>query len=252
MPQISSLGLDIQSRNIMANELNDIRNNDKIKVLIVDDERGERFVISQYLASEGYLTYEASDGEEALTRFNEISPDIVLVDVMMPRTDGFDLVRTIRKESTIPIIFVTARGDEARRIAGLELGADDYVIKPYSPGELVARVRAQLRRTQGVFKESKAGDLLKSGKISVSKDERRCFLDNNPVELTRREFDLLVTLIENEGRVCTREQLLRAAWEDSYVDPKTVDVHLAGLRRKLGSDLNVSALRGIGYRMEKQ
>lgn len=236
----------------MTNDPNDINIKDKIKVLIVDDERGERFVISQYLTSEGYLTFEASDGEEALSRFKEISPDIVLVDVMMPRTDGFDLVRTIRKESTIPIIFVTARGDEALRIAGLELGADDYVIKPYSPGELVARVRAQLRRTHGVFKESKDGELLKLGKISVSKDERRCYLDNVPVELTRREFDLLVTLIESEGRVCTRDQLLQAAWEDSYVDPKTVDVHLAGLRRKLGSDLNVSALRGIGYRLEKQ
>lgn len=227
---------------------------DQVRVLIVDDERGERYVISKYLTAEGYRTYEAATGEEAMKVFSEVSPHLLLVDVMMPNMDGFDLVRNVRKNSTVPILFVTARGDEAQRIAGLELGADDYIVKPYSPGELVARVRAQLRRTHGAFRDrnNEVDELLTSGNITVSKTERRCFLNDTPVELTRREFDLLVALMENAGRVCTREQLIRAVWEDTYIDRKTVDVHLAGLRRKLGNELMVSALRGVGYRMEKQ
>lgn len=235
------------------NEQNSIID-DQVRVLIIDDERGERYMISKFLIAEGYRTYEASTGEEAMKLFREVSPHILLVDVMMPKVDGFDFVRNVRRDSTIPILFVTARGDEAQRIAGLELGADDYIVKPYSPGELVARVRAQLRRFHGAFSDRSDDDerLLTSGNIVVSKAERRCFVNGTPVELTRREFDLLATLMENAGRVCTRDQLIQAVWEDIYVDRKTVDVHLAGLRRKLGKELTVSALRGVGYRMEKQ
>ncbi len=223
------------------------------RVLVVDDEPGERYLVGQYLRREGYLVEEAADGAQALQRVRRNLVDLALVDIMMPGMDGFELVRALRALSDMPIIFVTARGEEHQRVAGLELGADDYVVKPFSTAELVARVRAHLRRRQGLLGEDDRDDkpgVLVAGGITVSRGERRCYVHGETVELTRREFDLLVELLDQPGRVRTRRQLLAAAWGHTYLGEKTVDVHLASLRRKLGDELRVTALRGVGYRVE--
>ena len=223
------------------------------RVLVVDDEAAERYLVGQYLRQEGYLVEEAVDGTQALECVRRCPVDLALVDVMMPGVDGFEFVRSLRGSSDIPVIFVTARGEETQRVAGLELGADDYVVKPFSPAELVARVRAHLRRSQGLLGgDDEKGEqaVLSAAGISVSRDERRCYLHGETVELTRREFDLLVELIDHPGQVRTRGQLLAAAWGETFLGEKTVDVHLAALRRKLGDELRVTALRGVGYRLE--
>lgn len=220
------------------------------RILIVDDESGERFLLRQYLGQEGYAVVEAADGAQALECVRRHPVDLALVDVMMPGLGGFELVRALRTKSDIPIIFVTARGEESQRVAGLELGADDYVVKPFSAAELVARVRAQLRRRHGLLGADDEPDVLSTGQITLSRAERRCYLRGQPVEVTRREFDLLAELLDQPGRVRTREQLLAAAWGETYLGVRTVDVHIAALRRKLGDDLQVTALRGVGYRLE--
>ncbi len=223
------------------------------RILVVDDEAGERYLIGQYLRQEGYLVQEAADGVQALEYIKNNPIDLALVDVMMPEMDGFELVRNLRPHYDIPIIFVTARGEEAQRVAGLELGGDDYVIKPFSAIELIARVRAQLRRRQGLIGEQieqDKDDILSSRAITLSKLERRCYLYGQPIELTRREFDLLAEFLSNPGRVLTRNQLLDAVWGETYLGSRTVDVHIASLRRKLDEELHVTSLRGVGYRLE--
>lgn len=223
---------------------------DRTRILVVDDEPGERYLLRQYLCQEGYEVEEAADGTVALECMRRDRVDLALVDVMMAGIGGFELVRVMRTSSDIPIIFVTARGEETHRVAGLEVGADDYVVKPFSAAELVARVRAQLRRSRGLLGAENEKDMLSAGDITLSRAERRCFLRGRPVEFTRREFDLLVELLDQPGRVRTREQLLAAAWGDTYLGVRTVDVHIAALRRKLGDELHVTALRGVGYRLE--
>jgi DNA-binding response OmpR family regulator len=156
-------------------------------------------------------------------------------------------VRLARRDSAIPIILVTARGEESSRIAGLELGADDYVVKPFSAPEVVARVRAQLRRTQG---QLAASPTLGTGGLEVDPLARRCLVDGEEVELTRREFDLLTTLLENPARALSRLQLLELAWETPYLSEKTVDVHVSSLRRKIGDAASIVAIRGVGYRYD--
>lgn len=220
------------------------------RVLVVDDEPGSRYLLTQYLQQEGYVVHEAADGVQALECARGHPIDLALVDVMMPGMDGFDLVRALRAGSDMPIIFVTARGEESQRVAGLELGADDYVVKPFSAVELIARVRAQLRRSQGLLAGGDESAVLRLGGISVSLTERRCYLHDQPVELTRREFDLLAALLEQPGRVHSREHLLAAAWGETYLGVRTIDVHIAALRRKLGDEFRVTALRGVGYRTE--
>jgi DNA-binding response OmpR family regulator len=217
------------------------------RILVVDDERSLRHLLKAYLVKEGFDVIEAATGEQALAAMRGGGVDLALVDVMLPELDGFEVVRRIRARSTVPIILVTARGEETSRVAGLELGADDYVVKPFSAPEVVARVRAHLRRARG-SKEPEV--VLRVGAVEVDRASRRCSVDGRPVELTRREFDLLQTLLEYVGRVLTRDQLLDIAWDTSFVSPKTVDVHVASLRRKLGGALQISALRGVGYRLE--
>lgn len=217
------------------------------RVLVVDDEHALRRLLRLYLEKEGYEVLEASDGLDALSLLRRGGIDLALVDVMLPELDGFEVVRRIRTESGIPIILVTARGEEAQRIAGLELGADDYVVKPFSAPEVVARVRAQLRRVRGHFG---ALEPLQIGSVALNEDARRVTVDGEEVELTRREFDLLAALLRDPDRVHTREALLEQVWWSTYLQPKTVDVHIAGLRRKLGDALEISSLRGVGYRLE--
>lgn len=217
------------------------------RVLIVDDEYALRRLLRLYLDREGYTVLEADNGLDALSLLRRGGIDVALVDVMLPELDGFEVVRRIRGESSVPIILLTARGEEAHRIAGLELGADDYVVKPFSAPEVVARVRAQLRRANGGVTERGP---LRHGGLELDEQGRRVSVDGREVELTRREFDLLAALLRDPERVHTREALLELVWGSSFLQPKTVDVHIAGLRRKLGDALRITALRGVGYRLE--
>jgi DNA-binding response OmpR family regulator len=217
------------------------------RVLIVDDELALRRLLRLHLDKEGFTVVEASTGPEALEILRGGDIDVALVDVMLPGIDGFELVRLARQETTVPIILVTARGEETSRVAGLEVGADDYVVKPFSAAEVVARVRAQLRRSQGF---AQPDPTLRAGRVEVDPLARRCQVEGKDVELTRREFDLLVTLLEHPGQVLTRVQLLELAWETGYLSEKTVDVHVSSLRRKLDEALTIVALRGVGYRLD--
>jgi len=217
-------------------------------VLVVDDEPGIRLLLRRYLEREGYRVVEAADGAAALTLLAAEPVDLAVVDVMMPKVDGFELVRQVRATSDLPVILLTGKGEESARVAGLELGADDYVTKPFSMPELVARVRARLRRPGG--DQPMTTRTLTVGRVRADLDSRRAWVDDAELELTRREFDLLAALMETPGRVQTREQLLDRAWGTSYVSAKTVDVHLSGLRRKLGDSVSVGTLRGVGYRLD--
>jgi len=219
----------------------------KARILVVDDERALRHLLEVYLAKEGLEVLEAADGEQALSVLAAGRVDLAVVDVMLPGMDGFEVVRRIRAQSAIPIILLTARGEETSRVAGLEIGADDYVVKPFSAPEVVARVRAHLRREHGFAEQT---PVLRVGAIEIDPASRRCTLRGQPVELTRREFDLLAVMAQNVGLALSRDQLLDAGWDISYVSPKTVDVHVAGLRRKLGDAITISTLRGTGYRLE--
>lgn len=218
------------------------------RVLVVDDEYPLRRLLRTYLEKDGFAVVEADNGLDALALIRRDGADLALVDVMLPGLDGFELVRRIRRESKIPIILLTARGEETSRVAGLEVGADDYVVKPFSAPEVVARVRAQLRRAQG-FEEAGAREV-RVGAVELDPASRRCRVESREVELTRREFDLLARLMQAPGRAYRREELLELVWGSAYLSPKTVDVHVAGLRRKLGEELTIRALRGVGYRLE--
>ncbi|HET9093609.1 MAG TPA: response regulator transcription factor [Solirubrobacteraceae bacterium] len=217
------------------------------RVLVVDDEHALRRLLRLYLEQEGYEVVEADTGLDALSVLRRGGIDLALVDVMLPEMDGFEVVRRIRTELGLPIIMITARGEEAQRIAGLEVGADDYVIKPFSAPEVVARVRAQLRRARGHLGVQEP---IRVGAVVLDEEARRVTVEGREVELTRREFDLLAALLGDPGRVHSRDALLERVWGSAYLQPKTVDVHVAGLRRKLGDAVKISSLRGVGYRLE--
>jgi DNA-binding response OmpR family regulator len=218
-------------------------------VLVVDDEQPLRHLVRLYLEKERWRVVEAGTGPEALQAFDREPVDLALIDVMLPQVDGLEVVRRIRRSSHIPIILLTARGEEASRVAGLEVGADDYVVKPFSMLELVARVRAQLRRVGEFSGEPQAG-VEAIGEVQLDRSARLCRVGDSLISLTRREFDLLATLFDHAGHVLTREQLLDAAWGTTFLSPKTVDVHISALRKKLGRSVRITALRGVGYRLE--
>jgi DNA-binding response OmpR family regulator len=196
------------------------------RILVVDDELSLRRLMRLYLGKAGFAVQEASTGPQALAALRRGDIDLAIVDVMLPEVDGFEVVRQARRNSSIPIILLTARGEEASRVAGLEVGADDYVVKPFLAHEVVARVRAQLRRARGFEVDGKA------------------------VDTPPKELELLFHLASNPNRVYTRDQLLDEVWGSRFVSEKTIDVHIVGLRRKLGGDLRISTLRGVGYRLE--
>ncbi len=217
-------------------------------ILVVDDERAIRRLLRMYLTDAGYTVTEAADGSEALDQVRRGGIDLVLLDLMLPEVDGFEVTRRLREIASIPVIMVTARSEEAHRVTGLELGADDYVTKPFSPIEVVARVKAVLRRTTG---EPEAQRVLSFGDIEIEPASRQVTKDGAEVELTRLEFDLLAELAAHPRVVYTRERLLEKVWGyQSPVGAKTVDVHVANLRRKLGDDLGIVAVRGVGYKLE--
>jgi DNA-binding response OmpR family regulator len=198
-----------------------------------------------YLERNGYRVVWVRSGEEALTEVERHRVRIVVLDIRLPGMDGFDVARTLRTKSDVPILMLTARDEEPDRVAGLELGADDYLTKPFSPRELVARMKAVLRRTDG----RSAEDVLTLGDVRLNRDAREVTVDERPVELTTKEFDLLAALLENPGIVISRDQLLDRVWGMTYPGgTRTVDVHVAQLRRKLGRPELIRTVRGAGYK----
>ena len=220
-------------------------------ILIADDEDSIVQLAKLYLSKEGYRILTARDGQEALEAARRHKPDLLVLDLMMPRVDGWEVARRLRKYSAIPIIMLTARDDDVDKIVGLELGADDYVTKPFNPRELVARVKAVLRRAQAPLATDAA---LAVAGLQVDPARREVRVAGQPVHLRGQEFELLLALAKNEGRVMTREALLRQAWGYDYVgETRTVDVHVAALREKLrGAGIEIQAVRGLGYKLVAQ
>ncbi len=222
------------------------------KILIVDDEKPIVDSIKYTLYKEGYDVVVSYDGEDALEKVKKENPDLIILDIMLPKLSGLEVCRIIRRTSNVPIIMLTARGEDMDRVVGLELGADDYVAKPFSMRDLVARIKAVLRRAKISFSPSKAKEKLEFDDVVIDIKGRIVLKRGNPVDLSPKEFDLLVTLAENEVRVMSREYLLTHVWgDDFYGDDRTVDVHIRWLREKLEDDPSnpkyIQTVRGIGY-----
>ena len=224
-------------------------------VLVVEDEESfvEALVIG--LKREGFLVRVARDGVEAVDAFESMRPDLVLLDVMLPRLSGIDVCRELRSRSRVPIIMVTAKGGEIDTVVGLEVGADDYVTKPYRLRELVARMRAVLRRSPPLDDSAGAGDILEVGDVRLDPERHEVYVRNLPVSLPLKEFELLELLLANAGRVLTRETLIDRVWGPHYVgDTKTLDVHVKRLRSKIEDDPSnprrITTIRGLGYKFE--
>ncbi len=217
-------------------------------ILLVEDEHSIGNLVRGYLQSNGYKVVWVRTGEEALTELDRHSVRLVVLDIRLPGMDGFDVCKRIRSRSEIPIVMLTARDEEPDRVAGLELGADDYVTKPFSPRELAARIKAVLRRSDSRPEE----ETLTLADIVVQRGAREVTVGGEPVELTGKEFDLLAWLIESPGIVFSREQLLDRVWGMTYPGgTRTVDVHVAQLRRKLGRPDLIRTVRGAGYKAVK-
>ena len=222
-------------------------------VLVVDDEAGIREVVSAYLDRDGFRVSEAVNGSQALEILRAEDPNLVILDVSLPEVDGFSVLSEVRRHSDIPVILLTARADEADRVLGLELGADDYVVKPFSPRELVARVRNVLKR---LHPSDNGHHKLTFGQLSVDRATREVRVGDEPVELTPKEFDLLEFLCMSPRQVFSREQLLHQVWNSSsdWQDPATVTVHVRRLRTKIEQDAAnpkwITTVWGVGYRFE--
>lgn len=228
-----------------------------IRALIVEDEKNLTDLLRGYLEREGFEVHEAFDGETGLEVARRVKPDIVVLDWMLPKLDGMEVLRELRRFSEAYVIMLTARAEEADKIVGLSTGADDYLTKPFSPGELVARVRAMLRRPRGEAAVAPEEDRLVFGDLEVDPARRRVRLGKDEVSLTALEFDLLVALASRPGFVFGRRRLLERVWgEDYFGDDHVVDVHVANLRKKLNTaregagNLYVRTVRGVGYRFE--
>lgn len=219
------------------------------KILIVDDEPGIRNLISAYLRKEGYEIFEADDGEKAVKAAHAFKPDLIILDIMLPGINGLEVLTQIRRESQAYTIFLTARTEETDRIVGLTLGGDDYVTKPFSPKELVARVNAAFRRLQT---QTATQSILFSQHIRLDRKSRNVLVEDSQLELTQMEFDLLATLMEHHGQVLSREQLLDHVWGAAYYgETRVVDVHVGHIRQKL-NDRFITTIRGIGYRFDDE
>ena len=226
------------------------------RVLVVEDEENLLAALRYNLDKEGYQVLTAVDGEQGLEAAREEKPDLILLDIMLPKLDGFEVCRILRRETNIPIVMLTAKGEEVDRVVGLELGADDYVTKPFSMRELLARVRAMLRRSRIASETHSArGERLRAGDLEIDLVSHTARLGGSPLELKPREFDLLGLLVANTGRALTRDQILERLWGHDYVgDTRTVDVHIRWLREKIeadpGSPKRIITIRGVGYRFE--
>ncbi len=225
-------------------------------VLVVEDEESFVDALTLGLRREGFSVEVARDGAEALALFDSVRPDVVLLDLMLPKVSGIDVCRHIRARSTVPIIMVTAKDSEVDAVVGLEVGADDYVTKPYRLRELVARVRAVLRRSAGGPDDGGSGDeVLEVGDVTLNPERHEVTVRSQVVPLPLREFELLELLLANAGRVLTREVLIDRVWGHDYVgDTKTLDVHIKRLRSKIEPDpsrpTRITTIRGLGYRYE--
>jgi DNA-binding response OmpR family regulator len=218
-------------------------------ILIIDDEPAITETLEAKFRREGFITFTAESAEDGMRLFKKIKPDIVILDIMLPNRSGHDFCRAVRKENQTPIIFVSARASEEDRIAGLEMGADDYVVKPFNMSELVARVRAILRRATN----EAAPDLIERGNLKIDPRTHEAFIDGKLTTFSPKEFALLLFLAKNAGQVFTRETLLDRVWgKDAYVTSRTVDVHIRWLRMRLEKDQNaperIITIRGIGYK----
>jgi DNA-binding response OmpR family regulator len=222
-------------------------------ILVVDDEPNIIELARLYLEKEGFRVAEASGGEEAMRLFEEVRPALIVLDIMIPEPDGWEVCRRIRSRSQLPIIMLTAREDEVDKVVGLELGADDYLTKPFSPRELVARVKAVLRRA---LPASESQEVLHVDDLVIDASRRKVIQGEKDIDLTPREFDLLYTLALNRGIVMSRERLLERVWGyDYYGDTRTVDVHIRHMREKLGEDSSqpryVETVWGVGYKFRE-
>ena len=222
---------------------------DRQRILLVDDEPDLRRMVRRYLTAEGFDVVEAADGASALARLGRSAPDLVVLDVGMPGQDGFAVLQEIRRTSDLPVIMLTARAEEVDRVVGLTIGADDYVTKPFSPRELVARVRAVLRRGR----LTRSDEVLDFEEITVDLARRQVMTDARSVELSALEFDLLAALASAPGRVFTRGQLLERVWGwDYFGSERVVDVHIGNLRKILDDDASdpriIGTVRGVGYK----
>jgi two-component system, OmpR family, alkaline phosphatase synthesis response regulator PhoP len=221
-------------------------------ILLVDDEQNIIELASMYLEQEGFHVISARDGETALERIKRERPALVVLDLMLPKLDGWQVCRKVRTESDLPILMLTARDDDVDKIVGLEIGADDYMTKPFNPRELVARVKAILRRTEPRRPEP-AGSI-HIADVTIDPARRTVHAGQREIELRTKEFDLLLTLAENEGIVLSREKLLELVWGfDFYGQTRTVDVHVAHVRNKLeGSSVAIETVWGVGYKLERR
>jgi DNA-binding response OmpR family regulator len=226
---------------------------DSSTILLVDDEDSVQKLLAYPLERDGFRVVQARDGQEALDRFGREHVDLVVLDVMLPKVDGLEVCKRLRAESTVPIIMLTARDDELDKVLGLELGADDYITKPFSIREFRSRVRALLRRASTAPAHGHPEELIESDGLRIDLGTREVEANGRPVQLTYVEFELLRTLASHAGRVYTREQLLQALWGGSdYREPRTIDVHVRHLREKLERDPRepefILTVRGVGYR----
>jgi DNA-binding response OmpR family regulator len=227
---------------------------DHSTILLVDDEDAVQKLLAYPLERDGFRVVQARDGEEALKLFDDDRIDLVVLDLMLPKIDGLEVCKRLRASSNVPIIMLTARGDELDKVLGLELGADDYITKPFSIREFRSRVRALLRRATATSRSgARDGEAIDAGRLRIDPSRRVVELDGEPVQLTYVEFELLRLLAGDPGRVFTREMLLRGLWGDSaYREPRTIDVHVRHLREKLECDSRepeyIFTVRGVGYR----
>ncbi|MBK5471672.1 response regulator transcription factor [Bacillus sp. TH19] len=221
-------------------------------VLLVEDERRLREIVSDYFRNEGFEVIEAEDGKKALELFAEHEIDLIMLDIMLPEIDGWSVCRRIRKESAVPIIMLTARSDEDDTLLGFELGADEYVTKPFSPKVLVARAKTLLKRADGAVGVSEENNMSLAG-IEVNRLSRTVLVDGEEIILTHKEFELLVYLMENKGIVLSRQHLLDQLWGyDYYGDDRTVDTHIKKLRNKLGDKAkHIGTVIRVGYKFEE-
>jgi DNA-binding response OmpR family regulator len=226
------------------------------RILVVDDEPVVTEVVERYLISEGFEVSTAGDGDDALIQARSWGPDLVVLDWMLPSRDGLEVCRVLRNESKVPIIMLTARGEETDRVVGLEIGADDYMVKPFSPRELVARIKAVLRRTVDEPRQTSSAESMRFGNLVINPRTRLVEISGEAVSLTAKEFDLLIFLAHHSGQVFSRNQLMDDVWDYTFAgDASTVTVHVRRLREKIEADpmrpQYIKTVWGVGYKFER-
>lgn len=224
-------------------------------ILIADDNRDITDILSTYSKMEGFEPIVASDGEEAIRLFTEYNPEVVLLDVMMPKEDGYEVCRKIRSKSNVPVILITARGEDFDKIMGLDIGADDYIVKPFSPREVMARVRAVLRRMSRTNQDSSSENVIKISNLEINLEEYSLHIGGKKIALTKKEIETMWTLASNPNKVFTRDNLLDSLWGfDYFGDSRTVDSHIKRLRAKIDAvehpEWTIKTIWGVGYKFE--